>query len=46
MIFVVFYIYLRNDIKSEIGLFTDYVKLLVKSLSKELTQMDDNRLLP
>ena len=36
---------LSNDIKSEIQLFADDVKLLVRPLSKETTRMDQNYLL-
>ena len=33
-----------NDIKSEIKIFADDVKLLVRPLSKETTQMKQNKL--
>ena len=35
---------LPNDIKSKIRLFVDDIKLLVKPLSKEIIQMDINKL--
>ena len=44
-LFLIFIKDLTNDIKSEIKLFFDDVKLLVSPLSKETTQTDLNKLL-
>ena len=44
LLFLIFINDLCNDIESEIELLTNDVKLLVRPLSKEITQMDLNEL--